>query len=161
MVGCFPAGHVHRRHPWLCCGSAIAVPRADPRGDVLGGAPGMASDVHRHAHPAVASLWSALGSDVAPSLSSAPHEADDLFEVCLPQVWAEHLVLDVPWWNTKFDQGVADPMHERDRSAQVIGRIVGQVDLRWVHPTGEDALHWQLAFGALLVPDVEGGVGQY
>ena len=39
-------------------------------------------------------------------------------------------------------------------------RIVGQVDVRQVHPAGEDALHRQLAFGALLVPDREGGIGQ-
>jgi hypothetical protein len=53
-----------------------------------------------------------------------------LFVVCLPQVRAEDLVLDVPCGNTKPDQGAADPLHERDRSAQVIGRIVGQADLR-------------------------------
>src|SRR5215469_13506572 len=53
-----------------------------------------------------------------------------LIVICLPQVWAEHLVLDVPWPNTKLDQGAADLLHEGDRSAQVIHRIVRQADLR-------------------------------
>jgi hypothetical protein len=42
----------------------------------------------------------------------------------------------------------------------VIRRIVGQADLRDVHPAGEDALHRQPAVGALLVPDVDRGVGK-
>src|SRR5215831_7841768 len=53
-----------------------------------------------------------------------------LFVVCLPQVRAEHLVLDVLWLNTKLDKCAADPVHERDRPAHVIHRVVGQADLR-------------------------------
>src|SRR5215469_8642613 len=40
-----------------------------------------------------------------------------LFVICLPEVRAEHLILDVPWRNTKLDQATADLLHERDRSA--------------------------------------------
>src|SRR5215472_12126948 len=53
-----------------------------------------------------------------------------LFVICLPEVRAEHLILDVSWRNTKLDQSTADLLHERNRSAQVIHRIVGQADLR-------------------------------
>src|SRR5262245_3370584 len=38
--------------------------------------------------------------------------------------------------------------------------IVGQAYLRDIHPAGEDSLHGQPAVGILLVPDVDGGVGQ-
>ena len=43
-----------------------------------------------------------------------------LFVVRLPQVWAKHLVLQVPWGNATRDQGGTDLVHERDRSAHMI-----------------------------------------
>src|SRR5215210_3561936 len=57
-------------------------------------------------------------------------------EVGLPEVRPEHLVLDVPRGHPAVDQGAPDPLHERQRAAQVVGGALGQLYVVEVHDSG-------------------------
>src|SRR3954467_4067783 len=81
-------------------------------------------------------------------------------QVGLPEVGAEHLVLDVPRRHAPVDESTPDRLHERQRPAEVVDGGVRELDVVEIQHARVHTVHGQDAVGAALVPDVRRPLGQ-
>src|SRR4051812_6236861 len=94
-----------------------------------------------HPNPLFSGKWAISSRRAAREIAACPPRRAVLVQVGLPQVWPEHLVLDVLWCDTPFEQPAADGLHERQRTAEVVERIIGRLDGREIHEALVHACH--------------------